>query len=67
MREPCKTCGHKFIYVKDCLECAVRLVKSARPSRKQQEMMLEFLVLYCNQDRDTILEALKNDTKPTVD
>jgi hypothetical protein len=54
------------VYLADCLACCVRLVKSARPSRKMQEAMLGYLVLYCNMDRDEILEAIKNDTESAI-
>ena len=65
MKEPCKQCNSKNVYTKGCMGCAVRLVKSARPSRKMQEAMLGYLVLYCNMDRDEILEAIKNDQAET--
>jgi len=52
----------KPIYIHTCLGCAVRLVKSARPSRKKQEMMILYISHYGKFSRDTILEALKNDT-----
>ena len=29
--------------LKNCLGCAVRIVRSARPSRKQQEKMLDYV------------------------
>jgi len=56
----CKT--DKPVYYNKCLGCAVRLVKSARPSRKKQEMMMLYIHYYGQFSRDQILEALKNDT-----
>lgn len=56
----CKT--DKPVYDNNCLGCAVRLVKSARPSRKKQEMMMLYIHYYGKFSRDAILKALKNDT-----
>lgn len=53
----CKT--DKPVYDNNCLGCVVRLVKSARPSRKKQEMMMLYIQTYGKFNRDVILEALK--------
>ena len=47
------------VYLADCLACCVRLVKSARPDRKQQEAMLNYLVRCGKYSRDEIIIALK--------
>jgi hypothetical protein len=67
MTEPCPDCASQHVFTKGCLGCAVKMVKSARPSRKQQEMMLAYLTMYCNVSREEILEAIKNDTITAVD
>lgn len=59
----CYNCENKRrVYTKDCLGCAVRLVKSARPSRKQQEAMLHYIETYGAFSRDEIIEAIKRDS-----
>lgn len=40
------------------MECAVRLVRSARPSRKIQDNMIEYIVAYMNISKDELMEAL---------
>lgn len=58
----CKECGaNKHSYRRKCLGCAVRLVKSARPSRKQQETMLAYIVAYGDFTKEQVIEAVKND------
>ena len=57
----CDNCESGWVYTKGCLGCAVRLVKSARPSRKQQESMIGYLTLYGTFSRDEIIEAIKDD------
>jgi Pyruvate/2-oxoacid:ferredoxin oxidoreductase gamma subunit len=59
----CYNCENKRrVYTKDCLGCAVRLVKSARPSRRQQEVMIGYLTAYGNLSREQIIEAMKRDS-----
>ena len=61
----CESCKTKSIYDLSCLSCCVRLVKSARPSRAQQEAML-LHIHRSNRDgvitptRDEILTALNS-------
>lgn len=63
----CYNCENKRrVYTKDCLGCAVRLVKSARPSRKQQEVMIQYLTTYGNLSREQIIEELKRDSDPAT-
>ena len=59
MLENCKPCafGLRVFDHKKCFGCAVRLVASARPSRKQQESMLA--ITQQNHDRDELIEAVK--------
>ena len=58
----CYNCeNNRRVYLRDCIGCAVRLVKSARPSRKQQETMLQHLTRNGKFTKDEIIEALKND------
>ena len=60
-----KTCynceTNRRTYIKDCLGCAVRLVKSARPSRQRQEGMLQMIERYGVFTRQQVIEGLKND------
>ena len=58
----CDNCESGWVYDNGCLGCAVRLVKSARPSRKQQEAMLGYLTLYGSFSRERIIEAIKDDS-----
>lgn len=63
----CYNCeNNRRVYIKDCLGCAVRLVKSARPSRKQQEVMIQYLTAYGNLSREQIIEELKRDSDPAT-
>lgn len=57
----CYNCENKRgIYTLGCIGCAVRLVKSARPSRKQQESMIEHIVRHGELTREQIIDALKS-------
>jgi hypothetical protein len=59
----CYDCeNNRRVYLRDCIGCAVRLVKSARPSRKQQECMIAYLVRNGRFTKDQIIEAIKNDS-----
>ena len=59
----CYNCENaRRVYIRDCLGCTVRLVKSARPSRKQQEAMLEYIEKYGAFTRNQIIEAIKRDS-----
>lgn len=59
----CYNCdNNRGVYLRDCLGCAVRMVKSARPSRWQQETMLHYLEKYGAFSRDEIIEAIKRDS-----
>ena len=63
----CYNCeNNRRVYTKDCLGCAVRLVKSARPFRKQQEVMIQYLTAYGNLSREQIIEELKRDSDPAT-
>lgn len=63
----CYNCeNNRRVYTKDCIGCAVRLVKSARPSRKQQEVMIQYLTAYGNLSREQIIEELKRDPDPAT-
>ena len=63
----CYNCeNNRRVYTKDCIGCAARLVKSARPSRKQQEAMINYLTRYGKFTKDEIIEALKNDPATAV-
>jgi len=54
--------GSSGIFNMSCLICCVRLVKSARPSRKQQEIMLASIARFKNApNRDQILAFMKKD------
>ena len=61
----CELDNLKHTFDLSCLSCCVRLVKSARPSRAQQEAML-LHILKSNRDgvitptRDEILTALNS-------
>lgn len=60
----CKACvENKHSYQRKCLGCAVRLVKSARPSRQQQETMLSYIVAYGDFTREQVIEAVKQDER----
>lgn len=63
----CYNCeNNRRVYLRDCIGCAVRLVKSARPSRKQQESMMNYLTRYGKFTKDEIIEALKNDPATAI-
>ena len=58
----CYNCEHnRRVYLADCLGCAVRLVKSARPARKQQEAMLEYIAKNGKFTKEQVIEAIKAD------
>lgn len=57
----CYNCdNNRRVYNADCLGCAVRLVKSARPSRKQQEVMIQHIVRHGKLTKEQIIEAIKS-------
>ncbi len=58
----CYNCENKRrIYTLGCLGCAVRLVKSARPSKLQQEGMIAHIEKYGKFTREDIVKAIKDD------
>lgn len=62
----CYNCeNNRRVYTADCLGCAVRLVKSARPSRKQQEAMLNYIQKLGKFTKEQIIEAIKSESAVT--
>lgn len=62
----CYNCdNNRRIYTADCLGCAVRLVKSARPSRRQQEAMLNYIQRLGKLSKEQIIEAIKSESAVT--
>ena len=57
----CLDCKHNGgVYnLKNCTNCAVRLVASARPSKARQLSMLEYLSTYYGYDQAEIIERVK--------
>jgi hypothetical protein len=49
----------KYVYKNGCLGCAIRLVASARPGRKQQEYLLGYIQRYWKIDREDVINRLK--------
>jgi hypothetical protein len=49
----------RYVYKNGCLGCAIRLVASARPGRKQQEYLLGYIQRYWNIDRQEVINGLK--------
>lgn len=58
----CYNCeNNRRVYTLGCIGCAVRLVKSARPSRKQQDAMIQHIVKHGKITKEQIIEAIKSD------
>lgn len=55
----CKHCETNSHVYANCLGCSARLVLSARPRRKNQEAMLNYLTIYGKFSRDEILAEVK--------
>ena len=49
----------RYVYKNGCLGCAIRLVASARPGRKQQEYLLGYIQRYWKIDRQDVIKGLK--------
>jgi len=61
----CYNCkNNRRVYTLGCVGCAARLVKSARPSRKHQEVMIEHIVRHGKLTKEQIVEQLN--TQPAV-
>jgi len=59
----CYNCkNNRRVYTLGCVGCAARLVISARPQRKQQEVMIEHIVKHGKLTKEQIIEAIKSDT-----
>jgi len=50
------------VYLSSCMSCCVRLVLSARPSRKHQEAMLAYLIRHGKFTKDEIIDSIKATT-----
>jgi hypothetical protein len=62
----CYNCeNNRRVYSAECLGCAVRLVKSARPSRRQQEAMLNYIQKLGKLSKEQIIEAIKSESAST--
>ena len=58
----CYNCeNNRRVYLADCLGCAIRLVKSARPGRKQQDAMLAYIERNRRFTREQVIEAINAD------
>jgi hypothetical protein len=58
----CINCkDNKPVYQQSCFGCVVRLVKSARPSRKQQDAMLTYVEINKQFTKEQVIEAIKAD------